>query len=529
MRRILLSIGFLAVVLSALPMAGFGAGPSAVADAVMNRDLPGLQALIRQKADVNVPQTDGSTALHWAAHWDNLEAADLLIRAGADPKAATRLGATPLYLACENANPAMISKLLAAGADPNAPILANGETPLMVAARSGRTDSVKVLLDAGANTESKDTVRETTALIWAAEQGHSQAVALLLARGANASASSKVVLPRPRAVAAAADDDDDAPPALPPQANARGGMTALIVAVREGSIPTVKALLDGGAPINQTYGDGSSPLLLALQNGNAEMARLLIERGADVSLANGKGWNPLYLAVKARTMEVGTMPNPTVDVEAMMQVIGLLVEKGADVNARLKANTEIHNAIMATWLREDGATPFLRAALCGDLEVMKLLLAHGADPKVNTADGTTALMAVAGVGYSEGFMHDFGGPEQSLEAMKLLIDLGIDVNAVNSDKVMAVHGAAHKNFVSGIQMLVDHGADLAARSHRVSQFERKGSPGNTALDWATGVSVASQSSIYHEEAVQMVRKLMAERNIPIDALSTTKGGLVTPR
>lgn len=138
-------------------------------------------------------------------------------------------------------------------------------------------------------------------------------------------------------------------------------------------------------------------------------------------------------------------------------------------------------------------------------------------------------MAVAGVGYSEGFMHDFGGPEQSLEAMKLLLDLGIDVNAVNSDKVMAVHGAAHKNFVSGIQLLVEHGADLAARSHRVSQFERKGSPGNTALDWATGVSVASQSSIYHEEAVQMVKKLMAERNIPIDALSTTKGGLVTPR
>ena len=262
---------------------------------------------------------------------------------------------------------------------------------------------------------------------------------------------------------------------------------------------------------------------------HAEMARLLIERGADVKLANGKGWNPLYLAVKARTMERGTMPNPVVDTDAMLDVIRLLVEKGANVNARLKANTEVHNSIQATWLREPGATPLLRAALCGDLEVMKLLLAHGADPKINTDDGTTPLMALAGVGYSEGFMHDFGGPEQSLEAMKLLIDAGIEVNAVNSDNVMAVHGAAHKNFLQGIQMLVDQGADLAARSHRVSQFERKGSPGNTALDWATGVSVASQSSIYHADAVELVKKLMIERNIPIEGLSNTKGGLVTPR
>jgi len=527
MRRILLSIGFLVIL---LPAAGFGAaGPSAVADAVMDRDLAGLQALIRQKADVNAPQADGSTALHWAAHWDSLEAADLLIRAGANPKASTRFGATPLAIACENANPAMILKLLAAGADPNAESLVNGETPLMVAARSGQTESVRILLDAGANMEAKDTVRETTALIWAAEQNHSGVVALLLARGANARAGSKVVIPPVRGRAATADDDDDAPPPLPPEANARGGMTALIVAVREGGIETVKALLDGGAPIDQPYGDGSTPLLLALQNGNAEMARLLIERGADVKRANGKGWNPLYLAVKARTMERGTMPNPVVDTGAMLDVIRLLVEKGANVNARLRANTEVHNSIQATWLREPGATPLLRAALCGDLEVMKLLLAHGADPKINTDDGTTPLMALAGVGYSEGFMHDFGGPEQSLEAMKLLIDVGIEVNAVNSDNVMAVHGAAHKNFVQGIQMLVDHGADLAARSHRVSQFERKGSPGNTALDWATGVSVASQSSIYHAEAVELVKKLMIERNIPIEGLSNTKGGLVTPR
>jgi len=146
--------------------------------------------------------------------------------------------------------------------------------------------------------------------------------------------------------------------------------------------------------------------------------------------------------------------------------------------------------------------------MCGDLEVMKYLLAHGADPLIKTNDGTTALMALSGVGYADGFAHDFGGPEQSLEAMKLLLDLGIEVNAKTTDGVIALHGAAHKNFLAGIQLLVDHGADLAVRSHRVSQFESRGNPGNTALDWATGIQTSMQSAIYHPEAVALIKKLM---------------------
>jgi ankyrin repeat protein len=545
MQKRLIGLAFMA---AALPGLAFAADtpatvaaivPAPLADAVMNKDFPAMRALIKRGADVKTPQADGSTALHWAAYWDDAEAADLLLKAGADPKAATRLGATPMSIATEDGDTAMIRRLLAAGVDANAPFLSNGETPLMLAARSGSVESVQLLLEAGANVEAKDTLRQTTALIWAAEQGHAKVVALLLAHHADPAASSKVTVPPARrpapaaaaaagaggagAAAAAADDEPADPAVLAPTANAKGGITALMVATREKATDTMTVLLDAGAPINQQTGNGSTALLVALENGDAARAKLLIDRGADVSLANGKGWTPLYLAVKARTREKGTVPNPVIDTAAMLDVVKLLVEKGADVNARLKANTDLYGA--TSWLKEAGATAFLRAAYCGDLEVLQYLLAHGADPKIATNDGTTALMALAGVGYGDGFTTDFGTPEQSLEAMKLLIDSGIPVNAVNSEKIAALHGAAHKNFVLGIQYLVDHGADLTMKSQHASSYERMGSPGNTVLDWATGIQVNLQSSTYKKEAVELVTKLMKERNIPLEGLTTTKGGL----
>jgi ankyrin repeat protein len=155
---------------------------------------------------------------------------------------------------------------------------------------------------------------------------------------------------------------------------------------------------------------------------------------------------------------------------------------------------------------------------------MKLLMAHGADPLITTTDGITTLMALAGVGYGDGFTSDFGPPEQSVEAMKLLLDAGVPINAMTKEKITALHGAAHKNFVLGIQFLVDHGADLTMRSQRASNFEHKGTVGNTVLDWATGVQVNMQSASYKKEAVELVTRLMKERNIPVEGLSTTKGG-----
>src|SRR5262249_37582895 len=179
--RMFWTLGFLAM----LPLAALALDEPKVADAVMNRDLAGLRELLARHVDVKSPQPDGTTALHWSAHWDNLEAADLLIKAGANPMAANRLGATPLFIAAESSSAAMVTKLLAAGADPNVPFLSNGETPLMVAARSGNVEIVKILLDGKANTEAKETFRGTTALIWAAEEKHANVVSLLLSRGAN--------------------------------------------------------------------------------------------------------------------------------------------------------------------------------------------------------------------------------------------------------------------------------------------------------------------------------------------------------
>lgn len=509
-----------AVLILALAAPALAAGGGPVADAAMKGDFTSVRALIGRKADVNAPLADGSTALHWAAHWDDVAAADALIKAGANPAASSRLGATPMSIAAENGSAAMIARLLAAGVDANATFLADSETALMLAARAGSADGVKLLLDAGANIEAKDSLRQTTALSWAAENRHPAVVALLLARGADTKAASLVVIPKGRNAAADGDEIDLSP--LPPNANAKGGVTALMVATREGSLEIMKMLLDGGADINQQSGNGSTSLLIAVQNGNADTARLLLERGADVNIATAKGWTPLFMAVKARTRERGTVPSPVIDPVAMMDVIKLIVDKGANVNAQLKANTETYGA--TTWLTEAGATALLRASFCGDLEVMKLLMAHGADPLITTTDGITTLMALAGVGYGDGFTSDFGPPEQSVEAMKLLLDAGVPINAMTKEKITALHGAAHKNFVLGIQFLVDHGADLTMRSQRASNFEHKGTVGNTVLDWATGVQVNMQSASYKKEAVELVTKLMKERNIPVEGLSTTKGG-----
>jgi ankyrin repeat protein len=540
------------------PLAGSSGSP--VADAAENSDLVALKTLVAKKTDVNAAQADGTTALAWAIHWGNPDAVDLLLKAGADVKAANRLNATPLYLAAESGNAVMVQKLLAAGADPNQTALSQNETPLMFAARAGNVEAVRALLDKGANIEATEKLRGSTALHWAAEQNHSAVLKLLIERGAKVDARTLVVAagagrggraaggragkggaatPVPvtgtiavatpaagagRGAAAAPPVDEDDPDGFRPPPTGNGGLTGLILATREAGLESMKVLLDAGAPINQQSANGNTALIVAAMNGNAQTLNMLLDRGADVNIANAQGWTPLYLAVKARTMEKGTMPNPVVDEDGLYKAIDFMVNHKADVNARLRGNTEVHNGIAATWLREAGGTAFLRAAFCGDLPVMKLLLDHGADPNIATNDKTTALMALSGVGYADGFTHDFGTEQDSLEAMKILIARGADVNATNADGVTALHGAAHKNFLQGINYLVSQGGDLAIRSHRETQYERKGGPGNTALDWATGIQIGMQSAIYHEDAVKLISKLMTDHGLEAVGLSRTKGG-----
>ncbi|HWK52777.1 MAG TPA: ankyrin repeat domain-containing protein, partial [Hyphomicrobiales bacterium] len=353
----------IAVLLALLP-AGAALGAPDVADAAMAHDLQQLRTLIEQGADVDEAQPDGSTALHWAVQWNEPQAVEALLEAGADAEAMTPLGATPLYLAALSGNAAMIEKLLEAGADATETVLENEETVLMFAARSGSLDSVQLLLDAGVEVDAKEAYRDTTALHWAAEQGHTAVVQLLLEHEANPNLRSKLIVP----------ESGGFGNAIP-----SGGLTPLIMASREGHLETAQALLDGGALVNQQSGGGHTPLLTAVQNGHTALATLLLERGADPSLANDQGWNPLYLAVKGRTIEVGTMPTPDTTDQELFDLIELLLQKGAMVNARISDNTEVRNAIRATWLEEDGGTAFLRAAMGGDLPVMRLLLEHGAD------------------------------------------------------------------------------------------------------------------------------------------------------
>jgi uncharacterized protein len=489
-----------------------------IADAVMNRNTDAARALLALqnhdrggvaiKPDVNAAQADGTTALHWAARWDDLETAALLIRAGADAKAANHDGATPLFLASQNGSAAMIAQLLKAGADVNAPVLSHGETALMMASRSGNADAVRVLLEHGAQINATDTLRRTTALMWAAEQGHVAVVELLAARGADLRAQSEVLRPlKRRGLGYAPAKDQDGP-----DAPIKGGLTALLFATRQGSLDCVRALTTAGADVNQTSADGSSPLLVAVQNGYYKVALYLMDQGANLNLANFKGWTPLYLAVKTRNQETTAIPGP--DTDGVLDLIQALLDRGANPNVRIQADTEVHQGMTAAWLKEAGATPLLRAALCGDLPVVRLLLAHKADPQIPTFDHTTPLMAASGVGWANGLLQEYS-EDQTLEVVKLLLDLGSDVNAVNDHGITALHGAGFKGANKAVQLLVDHGAKLDALDKGEDYGFGVSSARMTPLNWAEGVPIGMSSAIYHRDTVALMARLMKEKGIPV--------------
>ncbi|HXP89029.1 MAG TPA: ankyrin repeat domain-containing protein [Bryobacteraceae bacterium] len=475
----------------------------------MNRDRAAVRALVAQKADVNAPQPDGTTALTWAARANDLELIDQLLAAGANVKAANQDGATALYQAGENGNAAIIERLLRAGADVNGTFLFTGETALMEASRAGSIEAIKVLLDHGADVNAKETLRGTTALMWAAVEGHADAMRVLIEHGADVNAQSK----KEKATAYGTGG----PAAKFPENMQSGGLTPLMFAIREGSFESVKVLTDARADVNETSGDGSSPLLVAILNGRYDMARYLIDKGANVSLANKKGWTPLYLAVKHRSIETGTMPVPP-NTDQALDFIKLILGRGAEPNPRLAYETEVHVASHVIWLKEEGATPFFRAAFGGDAEVMKLLLAHGADPGIATKDHTTPLMACTGVGFVQGLVQHRSHAED-MESLKLLLDLGADVNAANDQGMTPLMGAAQRGANEELVALVEHGAKLDAKDKGTycGDAVRKtcSGPGRLALNFAKGVAVTVEAPVNRPETVALIKKLMTERGIPI--------------
>jgi uncharacterized protein len=554
------------------------AAATPLADAAMQGDSVAVRQLIQDRVDVNAAQPDGATALHWAVYRGDVAMTAALVKAGASVQQPNRDGATPLSLACQNGNVDLVRVLLDAGADPNE-ALPNGETALMMAARTGSPETLALLIERGANVNAAENLRGTTPLMWAAAYENPAAVKVLIEHGADLSARSKAVVrgrrpylaptvqsrinefvreigqagrrvqsgsglgdvppddpreaerlaaQRERALAALAasqgpvanggsDDVDDAAPG--PAANRPqemwGGVPPLVFAARQGDIESAKLLLEHGADVNQQTEGGWTALIAAVQNRYYEMAKVLLEHGADPKIQNKGGWSALYLATDNRNIEGGDYPTRKPDMDHL-EIIKLLIDRGADVNARMHSSTETRTIFTHQWLYEDGATPFLRAAQSSDLALMKLLLEHGADPQLATDDGTTPLMVASGIGWVEGVTYEWS-KAANLEAVAMLLDLEIDVNAHNSEGRTALMGAAHKGRNDVVQLLVDRGADVGAHDigsrdtiHKLSGVRWR------AIDYADGlVRVGVQSAIPHPETSALLRKLMMDRGIPV--------------
>ena len=488
------------------------AGKSPVADAAMQGNKAAVRALIQQKADVNAPQVDGATALHWAVRANDLELADILLRAGAHVAAANEEGATPLFLAALNGNAPIIERLVQAGADPNAPLSATGDTALMIASRTGSVPAVKVLLDHEAKVNSKETWGGTTALMWAVSEHHPDVVKLLVERGADVNAKSNFV-PSASGRGFEGTSPVAAKPNQPVEEFASGLLTPLIFAAREDDIGSARILIKAGADVNAVGGDGKDALGLALFNGSYDVADLLIDSHADINHADAQRFTPLFWAVDRRNME--TAPNfPWMVTTDPLPVITKLLEAGANPNALV-------NSTPRARMREGSprivfATALMRAAFSGDIELVKLLLAHGADPHIASSDRETTLMAACGTGFINGY-HRVRPPAERLEVVKLLVGVGEDVNAADSYGITPLMVAANLGDIEVVKYLIAQGADLAA--HDLGK-KNDGAFGSSVeplmpIDYAIGVGtfVPNNAVIMHADVVKLMTEEMAKRGI----------------
>jgi ankyrin repeat protein len=481
--RKLLGLGLLTFGLTA---ASYAASAD-VAEAAQNRDRDALQSLVKQRANVNAAQADGTTALHWAAHWNDLDAVNLLLRAGANPKTANRYGATPLSEAAAVGNAAMIEALLKAGADPKTLTTADGETVLMTAARTGNADAVKILLDRGAEVNARETYKGQTALMWAAAERHPDVVKLLLEHGADWKVRSfdhETKLPKLSAASSVSP-------------MARGGLTAFLYAAREGDVASAQAMLDGGVDINQVDVDGANALVFSIMNKRFSFAKFLLDRGADPNLADVKGRTALYAVVDIRNEDYSALPSrKEFDPTPSIDIVKALLDRGAKPNLQLTKSLPGRSGMdSGDTTLDEGTTPLMRAARAGDAAVMRLLLAKGADSKLTTKDGSTALMFAAGVGYRD--KNTRGSESGALEALNVGVEQGLDLNQTNSKGETALHGAAGRGADSIVRYLVEHGAKLDAKTKQ----------GFTPLDFAMGKNVVAQLPVPHESTVALIRKL----------------------
>ena len=466
-----------------LATAGRAAADERLVEAVLSGDNTAARALVAAGADVDTPQADGTTPLHWAARGNQVDITDLLLRAGADANAANRYGMTPLWLACTNGSPEIVALLLDAGADPDLST-PEGETPLMTAARTGNPKVVRLLLAGGTDVDGAEAWRGQTALMWAAAEGNAAAARVLIEAGADVAARST------------------------------RGMTALLFAARRGDMETVRTLLAGGADIDEAAGDavpvrrrteetgtelsprlGSSVLATAIENAHYDLAAWLVAEGADPN-ADGPRGTALHGLVRTRNCERTALPCPVRSgARDSLELAELLLANGADVNARMTANAPRNGTYDYTYMSHVGATPLFLAVKASDTAITRLLLDHGADPSIGNDENTTPLLVAAGIGYIEGQI--LASEEKAFEAVQMLVERGEDVNTTNDKNETALHGAAYRGANSIALYLIDHGARLDVEDE----------VGRMPVTIADGV-VAGPYFRAHDETAALLRELM---------------------
>jgi ankyrin len=474
---------------------------ASLVDAVKSGDRTSALTLISQRADVNAPETDGTTALHWAVHHGDLELTQRLIRAGAKVNVKNDYGSTPMSEAAVLGRADLIEALLTAGADVESPN-ADGQTALMVVARTGRVDAARLLLKYGANVNTVEQWRGQTALMWAVAQKQPAMVAELVKAGADVNARSTVnnwdrqVTAEPRAIYRPA-----------------GGLTPLLYASREGCVECARLLVEAGADLSLADPENISPLLMAVINGQWDTAQYLIKKGANPNKWDFWGRAPLYAAVDLNTIPRGGRPDwPSLDETTSLQVIEMLLAAGANPNAQLKLAPpfrNIGNDRGLDGMLTTGATPLLRAAKALDAPAIAALLAKGADTSLANSRGMTPIMVAAGLGSvdadTRGFYLSEDTQQRSIESLKLLIQAGGDINSKDSRGLTPLHEAARWGWNDVVQFLVENGADLNAKDNRGN------TPIDSALGKAGGNSRGGARIDVHEDTAALLRKLAASR------------------
>ena len=485
-----------ALVLALATASVSGAGAARLSEAIQAGDRQAVLRLLKQPAEVNAADPDGTTPLHWAVRADDVDLVTRLIHAGAKVRVANRYGVSPLSLAALNGNPRVVRLLLANGADASQSV-SRGQTVLMTAARTGNPDVVAALLDRGAIINAQESQLGETALMWAASENHAAVVKLLAGRGADVNLrSNSITFPKDRFGL------EGVLTILP-----RGNWTALMYAARDGAPEAAAALLDAGAEINATDPDGTTPLVRAIWNSHYDTAKVLLERGADPNLTDTADMAALYAAVDMSSLgEVyGSPPRKVKDRATALDIITLVIAKGGKVDAKLKSPALQRNHTPGEPLLGAGTTPLMRAARNGDYEAMRVLLAAGADASLTQPNGTTVLMLASGVGRGLGvFAKDYGTEADLLEGVKTVLAQKVNVNAANNNGLTALHYAAQGGLTSVVAELAKAGATLDARDKQ----------NRTPVDVALGVGGRGRAGgppPIHTATADLLKKLLAAK------------------